>query len=249
MNFNETFHYSLRTIIDNKKVGDHLQNIKESFSLKFFLFIGLALILTHVPFIGNYVRVVNTLVHESGHALIALIGGDVHKISLFMNTEGVTYTSHSSWFGGFFTGGAGYVASSFMAFLAFWLISRKNYKVLIGILIGLILLNVIFWVRNFYGIFWLLTFGAGFLLLLYKGSTQLVQNSLLLIASILLVESVSSAFTIQFLSFIQPHSAGDATGLAQSTVFIPAQVWGMILFAQSLLFLWFGFKKRIYRIN
>jgi hypothetical protein len=226
-----------------------LQNIKESFSLKFFLFLGLAILLTHVPFIGNYVRVVNTLIHETGHALIALIGGDVHTISLFMNTEGVTYTSHSSWFGGFFTGGAGYVASSFMAFLAFWLISRRKYKVLVGILIGLILLNVVFWVRNLYGIFWLLSFGAVFLLLLFKGSAKLIQSCLLLIASILLVESISSAFTIQLLSFLQPHAAGDATGLAKSTVFIPAQVWGILLFAQSLLFLWFGFKSRIYRID
>ncbi|MDQ0156216.1 M50 family metallopeptidase [Robertmurraya andreesenii] len=226
-----------------------MRNLSERISLKFVLFVGLAILLTYVPFIGNYVRIVNTLVHETGHALIALIGGDVHQISLFMNTEGVTYTSHSSWVGGFFTGGAGYVASSLMAFLAFWLISRKRYNILIVILVGLILLNVVLWVRNFYGIFWLLSFGAGFLLLLFKGSSTLVQNCLLLIASILLVESVSSAFTIQMLSFIQPHSAGDATGLARSTVFIPVQAWGVILFAQSLLFVWFGFKKGIYRID
>lgn len=225
-----------------------MRNIKELLSWKFFLFLGLAILLTHIPLIGNYVRIVNTLVHESGHALIALIGGDVHTISLFMNTEGVTYTSHSSWFGGFFTGGAGYVASSFMAFIAFWLISRKKYKVLIGILIGLILINVLLWVRNFYGVFWLLSFGAGFIFLLYKGSANVVQNCLLLIASILLVESVSSAFTIQILSYLQPHSAGDATGLADSTVFIPAQVWGTILFLQSLFFAGLGFKKGIYRI-
>lgn len=226
-----------------------MRNIKEHFSGKFFLYVALAILLTHVPFIGNYVRIVNTLVHESGHAFIALIGGDVHRISLFMNTEGVTYTSHRSWIGGFFTGGAGYVASSLMAFIAFWLISRKKYKILIGILVGLILLNVLLWVRNIYGVFWLLSFGTGFILLLYKGSVNVIQNCLLLIASILLVESVSSAFTILKLSFLQPYSAGDATGLAETTVFIPAQVWGIILFLQSLVFVGFGFKKGIYRID
>lgn len=223
--------------------------MKEKFSGKFFLFIGLAFILLHVPFIGNYFRMINTLIHESGHALIALIGGEVHQISLFMNTEGVTYTSHSSWISGFFTGAAGYVASSLMAFLSFWLISKRKYKALVGILIGLLLLNIVFWVRNFYGVFWLLTFSAGFLLLLFKGSQQLIQHCLLLIASILLVESISSAFTIQMLSFLQPHAAGDATGLARSTILIPTQVWGILLFAQSLLFLWFGFKKGVYRID
>lgn len=226
-----------------------MRNIKELLSWKFFLFLGLAILLTHIPILGNYVRIVNTLVHESGHALIALIGGDVYTISLFMNTEGVTYTSHSSWFGGFFTGGAGYVASSFMAFIAFWLISRKKYKILIGIIVGLILINVLLWVRNFYGVFWLLSFGTAFILLLYKSTANVVQYCLLLIASILLVESVSSAFTIQMLSYLQPHNAGDATGLAESTVFIPAQVWGTILFVQSLFFIWLGFKKGIYRVE
>lgn len=220
----------------------------ERISPKFLLFIILAVLLANIPIIGNYVGMVNTLVHESGHALIALIGGEVHQISLFMNTEGVTYTSHSSWLGGFFTGGAGYVASSLTAFLALWLIYQKKYKILIGILIGLLLMNVIFWVRNPYGIFWLLSFGAGFLLLLYKGSNELIQNCLLLITSILFVEAISSAFTILLLSFSQPHAAGDATGLAQSTLFIPAQVWGIVLFAQSLFFVWLGFRKGIYRI-
>lgn len=225
-----------------------MRTLIERISPKFLLFVVIAALLTNIPWIGNYVGMVNTLVHESGHALIALIGGEVHHISLFMNTEGVTYTSHSSWLGGFFTGGAGYVASSLMAFLALWLIYQKKYKILIGILIGLLLMNVIFWVRNPYGIYWLLSFGAGFLLLLYKGSSELIQNCLLLIASILFVEAVSGAFTILLLSFTQPHAAGDATGLANSTLFIPAQVWGILLFAQSLFFVWLGFKRGIYRI-
>lgn len=226
-----------------------MEKLKERFSLKFFLFIGISIILTQVPIIGNYVRVINTVVHESGHAFIALLGGEVHSISLFANTEGVTYISTSSWFGAFFSGAAGYVTSSVLAFIAFWLISRKKYKILISILVGLILLNLIFWVRNIYGIFWLLSFGALFLLLLFKGSANLVQNCLLLIASILLVESISSSFTILFLSFTQPHAAGDATGLAESTLFIPAQYWGTSFFALSLLFCWVGYKSRVYKIQ
>ncbi|MBY0120336.1 M50 family metallopeptidase [Bacillus sp. S/N-304-OC-R1] len=209
----------------------------------------IAIILTNIPFLGSYVRVINTLIHESGHAVIALLGGKVHTISLFMNTEGVTYTSHLNWFGSFFTGIAGYVFSSIIAFLSFWFISRKQYKPLIFILLLFIGLNLIFWVRNFYGLFWLISFGALFLLLLFKGSTTFVQNCLLIIASILLVESLSSSFTILLLSFIQPHSAGDATGLTRSTMFIPAQFWGIFFFAQAIFFLLLGYKHGNYRID
>lgn len=223
--------------------------IKEFISWKFVLFIVIAILLTNIPIIGNYVKVINTVVHESGHAIMALFGGKVHKISLFHNTEGVTYTSHSGWFSGFFTGIAGYMFSSFIAFLSIWLISRKKYKPLIIILLILIGVNLVFWVRNLYGVFWLLSFGVAFVLLLYKGSGTLVQNCLLLIASILLIESVSSSFIILLLSFIQSHSAGDATGLANATVFIPAQVWGLFFFGQAIAFLYAGFKTRAFRIE
>jgi Peptidase M50B-like len=226
-----------------------MSRIKEFISWKFLLFIAIAIILTNVPIIGNYFRVVNTVIHESGHAIIALFGGKVHEISLFMNTEGVTYTSHSSWFGGFFTGGAGYVFSSFIAFLSFWFISRKQYKPIIIILLALIGLNLIFWVRNFYGIFWLITFGAAFIFLLYKGTAAIVEHFLLMIASILLVESIGSSFTIFLLSFTQPFAAGDATGLAQATKIIPAQFWGIVFICQAIAFAIAGFKVRAYRIT
>lgn len=217
--------------------------------MKFFLFIGIAIVLTYIPVLGNYVGVINTVFHESGHAFIALIGGDVKQISLFMNTEGVTYTSHTSWFGGFFTGIAGYVFSSFFAFLAFWLIGKKQYKILIAILLGFIAMNLVFWVRNFYGIFWLATFGAGFVLLLFKAQSNLVNNVLLLIASILLVESFTSAFEILLLSFIQPETAGDATNLSRSTVFIPAQLWGIFFLWQAIWFSWKGLKAGLYKLE
>ncbi|GAA0335171.1 hypothetical protein GCM10008967_27520 [Bacillus carboniphilus] len=180
---------------------------------------------------------INTVIHESGHALMALLGGDIHEISLFVNTEGVTYTSHSSWFGGFFTSLAGYIFSSAMAFLGFWLLAKGKNKVYIGILLGFIGLNLIFWVRNFYGIFWLITFGISFILLLIKSKKVVVETVILSLASIILVESVTSAFDIMALSFMHPQAAGDATNLAKSTVIIPVQVWGVFFFVQSI---WWG---------
>ena len=226
-----------------------LRRVKELISWKFIIFIAIAILITNIPIIGNYVKIINTVIHESGHALMALVGGKVHNISLFHNTEGTTFTSHSNWFGGFFTGIAGYMFSSFMAFLSFLFISRKKYKPLIIILLIFIGVNLVFWVRNFYGIFWLISFGVAFLLLLKKGSITLVQNCLLLIASILLIESVSSSFIILMLSFVQSHSAGDATGVANVTFFIPAQVWGLFFFGQAVAFLLVGLKMRAYRIE
>ncbi|OXT15455.1 M50 family metallopeptidase [Bacillus sp. MMSF_3328] len=222
--------------------------IRSKFSWRFFIFLILAVLITRMPVIGDYSGIINTLIHESGHALVALFGGEVHHISLFANTEGVTYTRHSNWFGGVFTGAAGYVFSSFMAFIAFWLLGKKKDKVLILILLGFIILNLVFWVRNAYGIFWLISFGAGFAFLLKKGSPSLIQNILLLIASIMLVESVTSAFEIMLLSLMSPQAAGDATNLSASLL-LPAQVFGTLFFLQAIWFCYLSIKKGIFKLS
>lgn len=116
-------------------------------------------------------------------------------------------------------------------------------------LLGLILINFILWVRNPYGLFWLASFGILFLTLLIKGSQKVIHNLVLLIACVILVESVSTAYDIFMISLIQPHAAGDATNLSQLTVFIPAQGWGIFFFAQSLFFIILGFKKGLFSIG
>ncbi|WML46363.1 M50 family metallopeptidase [Neobacillus sp. PS3-40] len=208
----------------------------------------IAIILIQIPLLGNYFRVINTVIHESGHALISLFGGKVERISLFMNSEGATYGSQSTRIGSIFTSLAGYIFSSFMAFISFWLLRKNKLTILIDILLGFIFLNLIFWVRNPYGLFWLVSFAFLFLLLLIKGSRTIVNHVLLLIASILLVDSIKSAFEILLLSFIQPNSAGDASNLAQITAFIPTQIWGAFFFIQSLWFPFIGIKRGIFRI-
>jgi hypothetical protein len=226
-----------------------LKFVNDKFSTKFFLFIILAFILINVPIVGNYVEIINTLIHESGHALVALIGGHVETISLFMNSEGVTLSNQSTWIGSFFTSLAGYIFSSFMAFLAFWLIGKKKQTVLIDILLGFIALNLIFWVRNPYGLFWLASFGVVFLYLLIKGSHNFRNNLLLLIASVILVDSVKSAYEILWISVFQPQQAGDAVNLARLTVIIPVQVWGGFFFVQALWFCYLGLKKGFFKLG
>jgi hypothetical protein len=232
-----------------KEGGSKLEYIKERLSLRFFLFVGLALLLIQIPIIGDYFRMINTVIHESGHAFLALFGGNVESISLFMNADGVTHGTQSIWIIDFMTCAAGYLISSLMAYISFWLIKKKKHTLFIDILLGLIVINFILWVRNPYGLFWLSSFGILFLAMLIKGGQKVIQNLVLLIAAVILVESVSTSYDIFIISLIQPHAAGDATNLSQLTAFIPAQGWGIFFFAQSLFFFLLGFKKGLYSIG
>lgn len=227
----------------------NLDYLKEKFSIKFFLFIGLAFVLIQIPIIGDYFRIINTMIHESSHAFMALFGGNVESISLYMNADGVTHGIQSIWIIDFITCAAGYMISSFMAYVSFWLIKKKKHTLFIDMLLGLIVINIILWVRNPYGLFWLASFGVLFLALLIIGSQKVIHNLVLLIASVLLVESVSTAYDIFIISLIQPHAAGDATNLSQLTAFIPAQAWGIFFFVQALFFIALGFKKGLFSIG
>lgn len=208
----------------------------------------LALLLTQMPIIGKYFAILNTMIHESGHSLMALItGGEVRRISLLPNTTGTTLTGHTSWIGQFLTSASGYVFASFFGFLFFYLISKGQYKLMIYILLAFLSVNLVFWVRNVYGLFWLITFGALFLFLLRSGNQVFIQYTLVFFASLVLVESVTSAFEIMWISFFSPLQAGDAANLSRATRFIPAPIWGVAFFGQAL---YFGFlaMKQVFRI-
>ena len=197
----------------------------------------IALLLTQMPVVGKYFAILNTMIHESGHSLMALVtGGEVRRISLFPNTAGTTLTGHTSWIGHFFTSIAGYVFASFFGFLFFYLISKGQYKWMIYILLAFLSINLVFWVRNVYGLFWIVTFGAGFIFLLRSGNQTVIQYVLVFFACLILVESVTSSFEIMWLSFFSPMQAGDAANLSRATKFIPAPIWGVAFFVQSLYF-------------
>jgi hypothetical protein len=210
------------------------------------IIIGLivALLLTQLPIVGKYFAILNTMIHESGHSLMALVtGGEVRRISLLPNTSGTTMTGHTSWISHVLTSMSGYVFSSFFAFLFFYLIIKGQYKWMIYLLLAFLAVNLFFWVRNVYGLFWIVTFGAGFIWLLRSGNQALIQYVLVFLASLVFVEAVTSAFEIMWISFVSPLQAGDAANLARATKFIPAPIWGIAFFAQALYFAWLALRR------
>jgi hypothetical protein len=218
-------------------------------SPKFILFIALAILLIQLPIAGNYIRVLNTVIHESGHALIALFAGHLEKIILMSNSEGVTYGPQSGRLEGIVSSMAGYFCSSLMGLISFWLIRKEKYTVLIDLLLGIIFINLIFWVRNLFGIIWLVVFALGFLMLLIKGKQNWIYHFLLLIASILLVDSIKSSIEIFAMSLVHPMAAGDAANLFFLTMVVPVQAWGGFFLIQSIVFPVISLKKGLFKIE
>jgi hypothetical protein len=202
---------------------------------KIVLMIIAAALLLHVPYVGDFLRAANTMIHESGHAFASLAtNGEVYSISLFANREGVTHAGTTSWYGSFITGLAGYLFSSLTCVFLAGLWRRSAYRLIVLTLLVFSLANMFFWVRNGYGLFWLFGFALLLLAALRMRGRGVLSGVTLVLILILLTESVRAGFDIFILGLTAPQAAGDASHLQQMTG-ISALFWGSLFFAISLL--------------
>lgn len=205
----------------------------------FYLTLAFAAILPGIPYVGKYFRVFNTLIHEDGHAIMALISrGKAKRIELFADTSGTTITASKHKISHFVTSLAGYPASAGAALLLFFLLNKQDELSLLIAIGVLIILNLILFVRNAYGIIWLITFGALLFGLYYLNNLQAINIAVTFFAGILFWGSLLSPLNLIRISWQTPRQAGDATNLNKLTG-IPSLFWSLLFLAFSLFVAWF----------
>ena len=190
-------------------------------------FAGLALLLPRIPVIGKWFNLINTAIHELGHALMTLIlGGSVKKIELFNDASGTTTTSTKTKFGSFLVAIIGYPFSSLVSWLIFYLLNVGYEK---GFMIGisiLFLFMLALWIRNIYGAIWIIAFCTINGYLIYLDHADYIHIATLLYAVFIAVDAFFSALVVLFFSIKQKDKAGDTTLLKKITG-IPAFFWGL----------------------
>lgn len=215
-----------------------MQKLFEQKEFLFYWMLFLSILVSRLPWVGKYFRLINTLIHEFGHALFALLtSGNVHKIELFSNTAGTTTTQSASWFSRFFTSISGYPFSAMAAYVSLYLINANMPEyVLFGVLC-INLLCLLFFIRNPYGIFWAVTFSVVLGLVLYYPHPTLTYGCAVFISFIFLSEAVISAFQLLIIAYKAPKNAGDAKNLAELS-HIPALFWAFLFLGFSLCILY-----------
>lgn len=204
----------------------------------FYYFIALALIFPKIPVIGKFFNIINTAVHEFGHAITTLfLQGSVKRIELLNTTAGTTQSVIRGKFSSFLVGISGYPFASFLSLFIFYLYIHGYYIHLIIGLISLFLIMLLLWVRNGYGIIWILIFIAGNIALLYFDYAQSVRIAALFYTIVLLTESTWASLSVLFLAVCRPKESGDAA-LLQKITHIPAFFWGVFFAACAGLVVW-----------
>jgi hypothetical protein len=197
-------------------------------------FLLVSYVLTRLIPFSSYFRNVNTMIHEVGHAVVALLtSGKVHHIVLNADHSGVTVAALSSGWSAFLVGLAGYITASLFAVWQFRVYYRRQEKRGLMIMSVIAALMLLLFVHEGFGVGWLIGFVVLNLLMWLIGGT-VCRLYFLLVAFLSLEESVWSAVNLLVYAAVEPAAAGDAANLAAITG-IPAVVWGVVFIVVSLL--------------
>lgn len=194
-----------------------------------------AFALNYIPVVGKFLKCFNTLIHESAHATCSLFfAGEVLSIDLFHTGAGLATTKAGNWLTKFFVSLAGYVGSSVFAVVCAYLVLHQHANYILFVFFSLALINLIFWVRNLYGVIWLSIVALLIGFLFYKGTIEYQNYTAILIAAVVFVDAWVSALVILIISMKDAKQAGDAKNLQQLT-YLPTFIWGLFFFAQATL--------------
>lgn len=203
-------------------------------NVRFYIILAICILLVYIPYIGKYVRLISTMIHEGGHVLMGLLLGEkTVKVNLFSDASGEASVTISNKFKKFLIALAGYPSTALVALLSFWLISKGyNYYYVIGISL-LTFLFLIFYIRNLFGIIWAISFTLGNGLLVYYQQLVVIEILAQAYACIIFIESVFSCFILVYVSFVASKTVSDASNIS-SVIYLPKQLISLIITSFNL---------------
>lgn len=195
-----------------------------------------SVVLVRLPYLGLVFRTFCTLIHESAHAFAGLLlNQQIVEVHLQADVSGAAIIKGGNRFTNSLIAFVGYPIANATALFFAWMMALNEVKVILLVTLALGFVNLIFWVRNLFGVLWILVQSAVTIGLLWLNNSIFLQFYAGFITYSLFAEAIYSSGVILKLSFTESKKAGDATLLAKFTG-IPAVVWGGIFFAQSMAF-------------
>jgi len=174
------------------------------------------------------VRLGVTVVHEAGHAVVAvLVGRRLSGIRLHSDTSGLTVSRGKPRGPGMVLMlAAGYLAPALLGLLAAYLLAAGHGVGLLWLLV-LLLAGLLVWVRNGYGLLVVLALGGGLFALTWWGSADAQSVAAYLVTWVLLLAAPRPL--VELLGRGRGRSrTSDPDQLAQLTR-VPAVLWTLVL--------------------
>lgn len=175
-----------------------------------------------------------TVVHEGGHALMAILWGRrISGIKLHSDTSGVTISRGKPWgLGVIFVAASGYTAPAILG-LGIQFLSSEGRTVLGLAILAVMLLGIFLSIRNLWGIIVVVPLLAGFYFT-FQFAPELQSFVLLFMATFLTVASLKPIIELQKHRRNGEGEGSDADQLAKLTLVIPGIAWVAFFFVVSL---------------
>lgn len=217
-----------------REIWDRATSTQPVPDLRFVLATGVvALALVLLPATWPRVRLGVTVVHEAGHAAVAvLVGRRLRSIRLHSDTSGLTVSRGRPRGPGMVAMlAAGYLAPAVLGLVAALLLANGRSVGLLWLLV-LLMAALILWVRNGYGFLVLLAGGAGVVLLTWYGGGTVQSVAAYLIAWLLLLAAPRPL--VELLADGRRRGrTSDPDQLAALTS-VPAVLWILLLLLANL---------------
>lgn len=217
------------------------------------IYLGIALVGSRLPFVRVYLAHCHNLVNQV--ISVCLEGGRKNKIRLYRDGSAETTGNTASPLKKALISYVGYTGASACALGLFYLVERGSYHLVIYLFIGLIVLSLLLWIRNLFGVIWglslvvLLVTPAYFryygIVLPMKIDYEMVLDQIsIFLASVLFIQSIIGAIQVCIQSFMSRSNPARKVALVQ-TKFFPAMVLGLTLVVQTVYVGYFLVQKFI----
>ncbi|MCW2831688.1 MAG: hypothetical protein JWP31_2380 [Aeromicrobium sp.] len=187
-----------------------------------------ALLLVVVPPVWSVTRHLVTLVHEAGHALVALATGRrLNGIRLHTDTSGLTVSSGRPRGAGMIaTAAAGYLAPAVLGLVSVLLVEQGQTPAALYAGLGALALMLVY-IRNWFGLLVVALSGAAVALLIWRAPASTQDFAALTFAWFLLIAAPRTAIDLWSHRRRVRTRTTDADILARLT-FLPAAVWNAL---------------------
>ena len=200
--------------------------------------VGAALAL--VPPVWHFSRHVVTLVHEAGHAMVAVLTGRrLNAVRLHSDTSGHTISSGRPHGPGMVAmASAGYLAPSVLGLACIWLVGVGHTPwALWAALLTLALMLV--YVRNWFGLLVVAVAGGAVAILIWRTNAEIQDFAAIVLAGFLLVAAPRTTLDLWGHRRRVRTRTTDADLLARLT-HVPAGVWNALLLLATVAALLLG---------
>lgn len=224
-------------IISNFLVENGLIKIKAGLGVPVWTIVSgllVAIILVKTALLWKYFsRFIIAIVHEAGHSLfVFLLIREIPRVNLHHDTTGQTWSHSGTGFKNLLMTMAGYPFPSTLAVLGAYLLGRGLYKDWYIFLLVLLVVELIFLVRNFFGILLVSSILIASYFILKVGNLGTMAQHFIAVVTVLLLGVGGFETAREVIFSTEPNSDLD---IVSSFLHIPSYLAGKILLVVILL--------------